>query len=138
MTYKYLLFIVFLISCNKDQKNTIVGEEPTKEEPTKEELHKEYIYNLHDKNIEEVYRNQDFVNILSIKHTIPDSVCTKIIVNYLNVINNQSRNYNNQYKIETIKNYAFENDILEEQVAGLLHDYVSYRDCENDYQKNLN
>lgn len=123
MNYKYLLFIVCLISCNNEYQNTVESEEPTREE-----LHKEYILNLHDRNTEEVYKNQDFVNILSVKHNIASSICTTIIVDYLNVFNNQARNYSNQYKIETIKNYAFENDLQEEQVVNLLYDYISYRD----------
>ena len=123
MIYRYLFFILCFTSCNKVIKNAVQSDEPTKEE-----LHKEYIYNLNDQNIEDVYRNQDFVNILSIKHTIPDSVCTKIIVEYLDVVNNQTRTYTNEYKVETIKNHAFENGLQEEQVANLLHDYVSYRD----------
>lgn len=123
MIYKYLLFIVCLISCNNESQNTVESEEPTREE-----LHKEYIFNLHNQNIEEAYINQDFVNILSVKYNIADSICTEIIVDYLNVVNNQKRNYTNEYKVETIKNYAFENDLQEEQVAGLLHDYISYRD----------
>lgn len=126
MIYKYLLFIVCLISCNNESHNTVESEEPTREE-----LHKEYILNLHDRNKEEVYRNQDFVNILSVKHNIASSICTTIIVDYLNVINNHSRDYSNQYIVENIKNYAFENDITEEQVANLLHDYVVYRDSKN-------
>lgn len=132
MIYKYLLFIVCFISCNKHTKNTIESDEHLKHE-----LHKEYVFNLHDQNLEEVYRNQDFVNVLSVKHQIADSICTIIIVDYLNVINNQARNYNTQYKIETIKNYAFENDLHEVQVADLLHDYISYRDSKNNYQDRI-
>jgi len=124
MIYRCLLFIIlFIASCSKVTESTIRSDEPTREQ-----LHKEYIFNLNNQNIEEVYGNQDFINILSVKHNIADSICTRIIVDYLNVINNKSRNYSNQYKIETIKNYAFENELQEEQVANLLHDYVSYRD----------
>ncbi|MBA5791740.1 hypothetical protein H1R17_10995 [Flavobacterium sp. xlx-214] len=123
MIYKYLFIILFITSCDRitESKSKI-------EEPTKEELHKEYILNLHYKNTEEVYKNQNFVNILSVKHNIPDSICVDIITDYLNLINNEARNYTNQYKIETIKNYAFENDLSEKQVANLLHDYLSYKE----------
>lgn len=123
MIYRYLFIVLCFVSCNKVTQNEVQSDEPTKEE-----LHKEYIYNLHDNNVEEVYRNQDFVNILSIKHNIPDSLCTRIIVEYFDVVNNQSRTSTNEYKVATIKNYAFENGITEEQVSKLLHDYVSYRD----------
>lgn len=124
MIYRYLLFIIlFIVGCNKPNKNAVEIEDPTREK-----LHKEYVVGLHDRNTEEVYRNQDFINILSVKHQIADSICKTIIVDYLNVINNQSRDFSNQYKIETIKNYAFENDLQEEQVGSLLHDYISYRD----------
>lgn len=98
------------------------------EELTKEQSHKKYVQSLHRSNLEEVYRNQDFINILSVKYDIADSICTTIIVDYLDVINNKMRDYTNQYKIETIKNYAFENNLQEEQVASLIHHYISYRD----------
>lgn len=55
--------------------------------------------------MEEVYNSNDFVNILNVKYQIVDSICITIIVDYLDVINNQSRVYSNPYKIETIKNY---------------------------------
>lgn len=98
MIYRYLFILLVMNSCDKITESTI---EPNRQ--TKEEIHKEYILNLQDKNIEEVNINQDFVNILSIKHNITDSVCTRIIVDYLNVVNNNSREYSNQYKVETIK-----------------------------------
>lgn len=123
MIYRYLFILLVLNSCDKITESTIETNRQTKEE-----IHKEYILNLQDKNIEEVNINQDFVNILSIKHNITDSVCTRIIVDYLNVVNNNSREYSNQYKVETIKNYAFENNLQKEQVANLLHDYINYRD----------
>ena len=123
MIFRYFLFIFFIISCNKPIKDEVEIEELTKEQS-----HKKYVQSLHRSNLEEVYRNQDFINILSVKYDIADSICTTIIVDYLDVINNMMRDYTNQYKIETIKNYAFENNLQEEQVAGLLNDYISYRD----------
>jgi len=71
MIYKYLIIILCFISCNKVTQNAVENKEPTREE-----LHKEYILNLHDRNMEEVFRNQDFINILSVKHYIADS-CEK-------------------------------------------------------------
>lgn len=124
MIFRYFLFIFFIISCNKPIKDEVEIEELTKEQS-----HKKYIQSLHRSNLEEVYRNQDFINILSVKYDIADSICTTIIVDYLDVINNKMRDYTNQYKIETIKNYAFENDLQEEQVVDLLYDYISYRDA---------
>lgn|SRR5690554_5096362 len=123
MIFRYFLFIFFIISCNKPIKDEVEIEELTKEQS-----HKKYVQSLHRSNLEEVYRNQDFINILSVKYDIADSICTTIIVDYLDVINNKMRDYTNQYKIETIKNYAFENNLQEEQLASLLHDYISYRD----------
>lgn len=123
MIFRYFLFIFFIISCNKPIKDEVKIEELTKEQS-----HKKYVQSLHRSNLEEVYRNQDFINILSVKYDIADSICTTIIVDYLDVINNKMRDYTNQYKIETIKNYAFENNLQEEQLASLLHDYISYRD----------
>lgn len=109
MISRYFLFIFFIISCNKPIKDEVEIEELTKEQS-----HKKYIQSLHRSNLEEVYRNQDFINILSVKYDIADSICTTIIVDYLDVINNKMRDYTNQYKIETIKNYAFENNLQEE------------------------
>lgn len=123
MIFRYFLFIFFIISCNKPIKDEVEIEELTNEQS-----HKKYVQSLHRSNLEEVYRNQDFINILSVKYDIANSICTTIIVDYLEVINNKMRDYTNQYKIETIKNYAFENNLQEEQVASLLHDYISYRD----------
>ena len=123
MIFRCLLFMFFIISCNKPIKDEVEIEELTKEQS-----HKKYVQSLHRSNLEEVYRNQDFINILSVKYDIADSICTTIIVDYLDVINNKMRDYTNQYKIETIKNYAFENNLQEEQLASLLHDYISYRD----------
>ena len=123
MALNCFLFIFFIISCNKPIKDEVEIEELTKEQS-----HKKYVQSLHRSNLEEVYRNQDFINILSVKYDIADSICTTIIVDYLDVINNKMRDYTNQYKIETIKNYAFENNLQEEQLASLLHDYISYRD----------
>ena len=123
MIFRCFLFIFFIISCNKPIKDEVEIEELTKEQS-----HKKYVQNLHRSNLEEVYRNQDFINILSVKYDIADSICTTIIVDYLDVINNKMRDYTNQYKIDTIKNYAFENNLQEEQLASLLHDYISYRD----------
>ena len=128
MIFRCFLFIFFIISCNKPIKDE---DEVEIEELTKEQSHKKYVQSLHRSNLEEVYRNQDFINILSIKYDIADSICTTIIVDYLDVFNNKMRDYTNQYKIETIKNYAFENNLQEEQVASLLHDYISYRDSKN-------
>lgn len=123
MIFRYFLFIFFIISCNKPIKDEVEIEELTKEQS-----HKKYVQSLHRSNLEEVYRNQDFINILSVKYDIADSICTTIIVDYLDVFNNKMRDYTNQYKIEMIKNNAFENDLQEEKVASLIHDYISYRD----------
>lgn len=123
MIFRCFLFIFFIISCNKPIKDEVEIEELSKEQS-----HKKYVQSLHRSNLEEVYRNQDFINILSVKYDIADSICTTIIVDYLDVFNNKMRDYTNQYKIEMIKNYAFENDLQEEKVASLIHDYISYRD----------
>lgn len=133
MIYRYLFILLCFASCNEVTRNAIQSDEPTKEE-----LHKEYIFNLHNQNIEEAYINQDFVNILSVKYNIADSICTEIIVDYLNVVNNQKRNYTNEYKVETIKNYAFENDLQEEQVANLLEDYFRYSESKKYYSTDIN
>src|SRR5690606_39980094 len=122
MIFRCFLFIFFIISCNKPIKDEVEIEELTKEQS-----HKKYVQSLHRSNLEEVYRNQDFINILSVKYDIANSICTTIIVDYLEVINNKMRDYTNQYKIETIKNYAFENNLQEEQVASLLQDRKSTR-----------
>ena len=94
MIFRCLLFIFFIISCNKPIKDEVEIEELTKEQS-----HKKYVQSLHRSNLEEVYRNQDFINILSVKYDIADSICTTIIVDYLDVINNKMRDYTNKYKI---------------------------------------
>lgn len=96
--------------------------------PTKYELHKEHVLQLHENNLSEIHRNENIINILSVKHNIPDSVCNKILIDYSDMTKNHSRNYSSDYKYEAIKNYAFEYEITEQQVGSLLYDYINYID----------
>lgn len=124
--HKYLIVILVFISCNNNNENT-----SSIKNLTKDDIGISYVEKLHTKNFIEVSHNNDFINILSVKHDIEDSISKRIILDYLDMVNNKTRDYSNQYKIETIKNYAFENDLLEKQVAELLHDYVIYSDSKN-------
>lgn len=126
MIFRYLCLLLFITSCKKVSESNY-----QQNQPIKEELKNDYVSKLHDRNLSEVNINRDFVNILSVKHNIPDSICERIIIDYLDLVNNESRNYTNQYKVEAIKNYAFENNLQENQVANLLSDYVSYRNSNN-------
>lgn len=125
MIYRVLILMCSISGCS-DITNAKIDEHL----PPKDELYKEHVSQLHENNLSEIHRNQNIINILSVKHSIPDSLCNKILIDYLDMVNNHNRDYSTDYKLEAIKNYALENDITEEQVGSLLYDYVT--------NKNLN
>lgn len=126
--YRYLILIVLVIGCTQLPENV-----PKTEPLTKDEEYKEYILQLHEQNLYQLEQNENIINILSVKHNIPLTVCNKILSEYLNMTKNHRRELSNEYKVEAIKNYAFENNILEEQVGNLLYDYLHYIDSKKDY-----
>jgi len=121
MIYKYLIFLVVIIGC------TPLPDNVTKTEPlTKDEENKEYVLQLHEQNLYQLEKNKNIINILSVKHNIPLSVSNKILLEYLDMSKNYRRELSNEYKVEAINNYAFENDITEEQAGSLLYDYALF------------
>lgn|SRR5690606_1589621 len=126
--YRYLILIVLAIGCTPLPENV-----PKTEPLIKDEEYKEYVLQLHEQNLYQLEQNKNIINILSVKHNIPLTVCNKILSEYLNMTKNHRRELSNEYKVEAIKNYAFENNILEEQVGNLLYDYLHYIDSKKDY-----
>jgi len=55
MNYRYLFIILCFISCDKVSQKV---NESESEETAKTQLCKEYVLELHDRNLEEVYKNQ--------------------------------------------------------------------------------
>ncbi|WLD23745.1 hypothetical protein NU10_13720 [Flavobacterium dauae] len=128
MIYRYLILIVLVIGC------TTLPENVNKTKPlTKDEEYKDYVLQLHEQNLYQLEQNKNIINILSVKHNIPLTVCNKILSEYLNMTKNCRRELSNEYKVETIKNYAFENNIPEEEVSNFLYDYLHYIDSKKDY-----
>lgn len=119
--YRYLFFFVLVIGCTPLPDN-IAKTEPL----TKDEEYKEYVLQLHEQNLYQLEQNKNIINVLSVKHNIPLTVCNKILSEYLNMTKNHRRELSNEYKVEAIKNYAFEDNIPEEQVSNFLYDYNLY------------
>ena len=123
MIYRYLIFLVLIIGCTKNTPR-IVNEGPTDED----RLYKEYVLKLDAENTFVLTTNEDVIHILSVKNSIDHQSCKIILLDYLNLTKNTRRELSDDYKIEAIKNYAFEHDITEEQVGNLLYDYLNYID----------
>lgn len=125
MFHKFLILILSINSCTSFVDKNSSPESITKEERDKE--YSEYLFHLEDEIMYTMVLNEDLINILSVKHNIPVEDCNTILIDYLFMTKNVKKPSTNQYKIEAIKNFAFEHDISEEQVGNLLYDYVNYR-----------
>jgi len=119
--YRYLIFLILIIGCNKNSPR-LVNEGPTDED----RLYKEYVLKLDEENTFILTKNEDVIHILSIKNGIDYQSCKIILSDYLNLTKNTRRKFSDDYKIEAIKNLAFEHDITEEQLGNLLFDYLHY------------
>src|SRR5690606_32536055 len=126
--HRYLIFLVLIIGCTRSTPR-IVNEEPVDED----KLYKEYLLKLDEENTFMLAKNEDVIQILSIKNCIDHRSCKIILLDYLNLTKNTRRELSDDYKIEAIKNLAFEHDITEEQVGNLLYDYLHYIDSKKNY-----
>lgn len=124
--YRYLIFLILIIGCNKNTPR-LVNEGPTDEH----RLYKEYVLKLDEENTFILTKNEDVIHILSIKNGIDYQSCKIILSDYLNLTKNTRRKFSDDYKIEAIKNLAFEHDITEEQLGNLLFDYLHYINSKN-------